>query len=237
MITFICVSHQIDNRWKRGGIMKITIIYDNEVWEKGLTSDWGFSALVEVNDKKILFDTGASGAILLSNMEKLGIDPTSFSEVFISHYHWDHTGGLPELLTRNRNIKVYSPPSFHPSGAKEIVAIEKPSKIYEGIYSTGELARIEQSMAVRTEKGLVVIAGCSHPGVPLILKTASLFGSPYALIGGLHGFKEFKILENLEIVCPTHCTQYKREIKRLYPQKYIEGGVGRIISFPFHHPE
>ncbi|MDO9575327.1 MAG: MBL fold metallo-hydrolase, partial [bacterium] len=106
--------------------MKITIIYDNEVWEKGLTSDWGFSALVEVNNRKILFDTGANGAILLSNMEKLGIDPTSFSEVIISHYHWDHTGGLSDLLTRNRNIKVYSLPSFRPHGAKEIVVIEKP---------------------------------------------------------------------------------------------------------------
>jgi len=55
--------------------MKITIIYDNEVSEEGLEADWGFSCLVEVYGKKILFDTGADGSILLGNMEKLDIDP------------------------------------------------------------------------------------------------------------------------------------------------------------------
>jgi 7,8-dihydropterin-6-yl-methyl-4-(beta-D-ribofuranosyl)aminobenzene 5'-phosphate synthase len=66
--------------------MKITIIYDNEVWKEGLESDWGFSCLVEVeNTPKILFDTGTSGSILLRNMKKLNIDPKSIDEVFISH--------------------------------------------------------------------------------------------------------------------------------------------------------
>jgi len=45
--------------------MKITIIYDNEVWKKGLKADWGFSCLVETNGKKILFDTGANGSFWL----------------------------------------------------------------------------------------------------------------------------------------------------------------------------
>jgi len=44
--------------------MKITIIYDNEVYKKGLKSDWGFSSLVEVeNTPGILFDTGTNGSI------------------------------------------------------------------------------------------------------------------------------------------------------------------------------
>jgi len=68
--------------------MKVTIIYDNEVYKEGLVADWGFSCLVEVkNTPKILFDTGTNGSILLSNMEKLGIEPVSIGEVFISHYN------------------------------------------------------------------------------------------------------------------------------------------------------
>ena len=51
--------------------MKITIIYDNDVWKEGLKADWGFSCLVEIkNTPKILFDTRANGSILLSNMKE-----------------------------------------------------------------------------------------------------------------------------------------------------------------------
>ncbi len=66
--------------------MKITIIYDNESYKEDLKSDWGFSCLAEIeNIPGILFDTGASGSILLSNMKNLNIEPNSISKVFISH--------------------------------------------------------------------------------------------------------------------------------------------------------
>ncbi|MEA1965077.1 MAG: hypothetical protein U9O41_08170 [Candidatus Aerophobetes bacterium] len=69
--------------------MKITLIYDNEVYKRGLKADWGFSCLVEVeNTPRILFDTGTNGSILLDNMKKLGIDLSSIDEVFISHSYW-----------------------------------------------------------------------------------------------------------------------------------------------------
>jgi len=38
--------------------------------------------------------------------------------------------------------------------------VKKPTKLYEGIYSTGELEGIEQSLCVETGKGIVIIAGC-----------------------------------------------------------------------------
>ena len=74
-----------------------------------------------------------------------------------------------------------------------------------------------------------MIAGCSHSGVGNILNAASKFGNVYALIGGLHGFREFGLLKDLDLVCATHCTQFKSEIKKLYPEKYIEGGAGKVI--------
>ncbi len=211
--------------------MKVTIIYDNTAFKKDLQSNWGFSVLVEVkNTPRILFDTGGDGKILLGNMKKLGINPTSIDEVFISHAHFDHTGGLSEFLNVNKKAKIYIPSSFHGLKNREVVVIEKPTKIHENVFSTGELEGIEQSMAVSTDKGIVLIVGCSHPYMGHILDAARKFGQIYAVIGGMHGFSEFELFKDLELICPTHCTQHKAELKKLYPQKYIEGGAGQIID-------
>lgn len=211
--------------------MKITIISDNTVYKKDLKSEWGFSALVEVeNLPKILFDTGASDSVLLYNMEKLNIDPKNIECVIISHDHLDHTGGLEEFLEVNSNVKLYLPSSFASTPkAAEVIRVKEPLKIYENVYSTGELENIEQSLLVELSKGVVVIAGCSHSGVGNILNSANNFGAPIALIGGLHGFNKFNLVKDLKLICATHCTQYKERIKELYPEKFLEGGAGKII--------
>jgi 7,8-dihydropterin-6-yl-methyl-4-(beta-D-ribofuranosyl)aminobenzene 5'-phosphate synthase len=211
--------------------MKITLIYDNDVYKEGLQADWGFSCLVEIeNTPTILFDTGTNGSILLSNMEKLNIDPTSIDEVFISHAHFDHVGGLSAFLNVKSDVTIYVPPSLRGvRGGKEVISVSEPLTIHEDVFSTGELDHIEQSMAVKIDKGIVIIAGCSHPRMAHILKAASQFGNIHAIIGGLHGFSEFDLFKDLELICPTHCTQHKAEIKALYPEKYTDGGVGRVI--------
>jgi len=81
--------------------VKIKILYDNTVFQSGLKPDWGFSCLVETPNRTILFDTGSNGSILLENMKKLDIDPLSIDEVFISHPHFDHVGGLSVFLNYN----------------------------------------------------------------------------------------------------------------------------------------
>jgi len=212
--------------------IEVTIIYDNKAYRRDLEADWGFSCLVEVgNTPRILFDTGTKGGVLLRNMKKLHIEPGSIDEVFISHAHFDHTGGLSRFLKVNKDVKVYVPASFRkPLGAKEVISVKETLRIHGSVFSTGELSRIEQSLVVITEKGLLVVAGCSHPGVGAILGAASQFGEVYALIGGLHGFREFDRLRDLGLICPTHCTQYKSQIKSLYPEKFAEGGAGRIIK-------
>ena len=214
--------------------MKITIISDNTVHRPGLREEWGFSCLVEIEGTpRILFDTGASGSILLHNIEKLNIDPKSIDSVFISHDHWDHTGGLKDFLKLNDNVKLYLPYSFsslaEPS-AREVIKVKDSVKIYENVFSTGELSEIEQSMVVKTAGGLVVIAGCSHPGVENILNSTKQFGKVVALIGGLHGFRAFDLVKDLDLICATHCTQYKDKIKSLYQEKFVEGGAGKEIE-------
>jgi len=135
--------------------MKVTIIYDNTASRIDLQADWGFSALVEVKERKILFDTGANGRILLSNMQKLKLDPKEIEDVFISHLHWDHTGGLSSFLQLNNKVRLWIPSYFSEAkNAREVIEVRKPTKLHEGIYSTGELDGIEQSLCVETKKVL-----------------------------------------------------------------------------------
>lgn len=213
--------------------MKITIVYDNESKQPGLKADWGFSSLIEIQDTPpILFDTGANGSILLHNMSQLKIDPSTFGIVVISHPHWDHMGGLEDILKVNKDVELYLPQSF-PAGetsAREITVVKEPVQIRNNIFSTGELAGIEQSLVVNTDKGLVVMVGCSHPGVGNILDAASKFGQVYGIIGGFHGFDDFNRLANLSLIGPCHCTQYKAEIKRLFGAQCIDCGAGVVIE-------
>ena len=212
--------------------MKITIVFDNTPpVVNGLIADWGFAALVEVDGgKKILFDTGANGEILLSNMAILGIDPSTIDEVFISHAHHDHVGGLQLFLQKNNAVKLWVPPSMHMiRNAKDISVVHGPVEMQKGIYSTGELDGIEQAMVVETSKGLVLLVGCSHPQMKTILGTASQFGTVYGIVGGLHSTNPLD-LKGLGLICATHCTRQKSRIKALYPQAYIPGGAGRVIE-------
>ena len=211
--------------------MTVTIIYDNVAYMEGLRADWGFSCLVETDNVRILFDTGANGATLLCNMEKLNIYPSSIDEVFISHAHRDHTGGLNDFLEVNKRARVYLPSSIAKTyGLDRVVSIAEPIQIHEGVFSTGELKGIEQSLVVNTAKGLAVIAGCSHPGVSTILTAASRWGKVYALIGGLHGFREFELLRDLGLVCACHCTQFRSGIEKFCNEKYNSGGAGRTLQ-------
>ena len=210
--------------------MKITIVYDNKTWREGLRADRGFACVVEAHGKNILFDTGANGSILLNNMKKLNIEPNAIDEIFISHDHWDHIGGVKSFFSL-QPVKVYVPSLCKElAGVDKVIRIKEPVEIYDNIYSTGELNCLEQSLIVKTEGGLVVIVGCAHPGIHGILNAASHFGKPLALIGGFHGFSKFDLINDLELVCPGHCTTHISEIKALYPDKYVISGVGEIIE-------
>ncbi len=210
--------------------MRVTIVYDNTAFRKDLQADWGFSALVEAKGERILFDTGGSGSILLSNMRRLGISPNEIDHVFISHAHFDHTGGLSAFLDQNNQVKIWLPHSFRGvKNAREVIEVEAPGKLCEGIYSTGELIGIEHSLCIDTPKGIVIIAGCSHPPMVDILGAASEFGNVYGIIGGLHGNRP-ESLRPFDLICATHCTQYQQEIASLYPDRYIGGGAGKVIE-------
>ena len=211
--------------------MKITIVYDNTTSKPDLIADWGWSCFIETEEKNILFDTGGNGKILLENLISLNINPESIDDVVISHPDFDHIGGLSTFLNLNHKAIVHIPISFRGIRYRnEVKYYDKPTQIYENIFLTGELNKREQSLAIKTEKGLILMIGCGHPGIRIIIDSVSQFGKVYAIIGGLHEFDEFEVLENLDKICPAHCTKYKEKIKILHPEKYIKNGVGEIFE-------
>jgi len=223
-------------------------VYDNYQVDTRLKTAWGFATVIKTPKELILFDTGGNPEILLSNMKKLGIDPSSIKKVVISHIHGDHLGGLEGFLERNGNVTVFIPSSF-PQSVKNMiiqkgarfVEISAPRKISDFVYTTGELygPPEEQSLIIDSKKGLVVITGCAHPGIVDIVKRAKELmkrDKVYLVLGGFHHpslscVKEFKKLR-IEKVAPSHCIGdlVREALKKEYKGNFIEYGVGKTIG-------
>lgn len=88
---------------------RVTVIFDAFGKPSDLQRGWGYSALVEYQGKRILFDAGGQYQTFADNVRKLNIDLRKLDFVVISHRHGDHTGGLAYVLEQNPNVKIYAP--------------------------------------------------------------------------------------------------------------------------------
>lgn len=231
---------------------KLTILYDNNPYDYRLKSSWGFSCLIELWEKTILFDAGGDGEILLYNMRVLNKDPKIIDMVVLSHIHGDHTGGLWSLLRERSPLKVYIPASFPKEFEQrvkkyggEVVRVDASLEIDRGVYSTGEMDHgiKEQSLVIKTSKGMILITGCAHPGIVEIIQKAKTIAKEdmYMVIGGWHlssaGEMEIKgiidtfLRMGIQRVAPCHCTGDRAMgiFKREYRENFIKAGVGKII--------
>ncbi|MCK5849322.1 MAG: MBL fold metallo-hydrolase [Kiritimatiellae bacterium] len=212
--------------------MNIKILYDNEALE-GFQSGWGFSALIDDN---ILFDTGDNPVSLLENMQTLGIKPKQIKHVILSHNDWDHVGGIV-ILKQCEKINIYVPTNTASSLKDEIMSINHNAVIFEVDNDTDIASdkivtatlggrKKEVSLAVKTERGVVLITGCAHPGLDNIMKHTSNIGDIYAVVGGFHGFKNLKALADIPVIIPCHCTKKKNEILKMYPDQASAAAAG-----------
>lgn len=148
---------------------KITIMVDNTAGGRGTVGEHGFSAWIERGNEQILFDTGAGNA-LLTNTKSLKKSLPDIRFLVLSHGHWDHTGGLYQVLAEREQTKIiahprifderfsYRPqendPTYRPAGIPFIqeeleqagAHFHLTTEFYEflnGLYFSGEIVRPE----------------------------------------------------------------------------------------------
>lgn len=223
--------------------MIITVLCENQSSYNGAKiclAEWGFSAYIQKNNINILFDTGHTG-IYKNNAEKLNIDLQNTNFVVLSHHHWDHAGGLQHHNFNEKKQLICHPEVFIKLSIDEseklkkdfkIIVSEKQYEFSEGVYFLGEIPRInkfekgtykddkmldDSALAIKSQKGVVVISGCSHSGICNICEYAKRITDQklYAVIGGFHLFDvdreavnrtiDYFKSEKPEYLFPMHC--------------------------------
>ncbi|MDI6867638.1 MBL fold metallo-hydrolase [Methanoculleus sp.] len=214
----------------------ITEVYNNIPFREGLTTDWGFSCLVE--EGGLLFDTGAKGDVLTSNMRALGIDPAKIRSVVLSHDHHDHVGGFASILDANPGVEVFVHSAFSRETLERISDLTAPqivrgwTEVTDGVAVTGPLGTTvqEQSLVLTTPAGYLIITGCAHPHIARIIERVSQEGRVRGVIGGLHSLspRDLKELARLDCISASHCTENIAHLQERYPASFRAGGVGCV---------
>ena len=190
----------------------ITILYNNISVSDSILADHGFSCLIESGDHFCLFDAGRMADKFMTNVSKLGVNCSRINQVFISHIHGDHIGGLFDILAQCNQPTLYLPFSYPQTPSEphtdksdsdfntllgdlkplvsEIIRKKEPVKIGDKFYTTGmiEDQTYEQALIVPTSKGSIIITGCAHPGVLEIVRRAKelMKQEVYFVMGGFH---------------------------------------------------
>lgn len=87
--------------------LKVTVLSTMLVGEARTgIGEWGFAALVEIDGRRVLMDTGARPETVLANATELGVDLSTVTDLVITHNHFDHTAGL---VTLRRELSKKNP--------------------------------------------------------------------------------------------------------------------------------
>lgn len=90
---------------------RITTLSENTVGRAGLLAEWGLSILVETDELKVLLDTCTSISVPY-NAPILGVDLSTIDKIVLSHGHYDHTGGLKEVLAKTGAVEIIAHPDI-----------------------------------------------------------------------------------------------------------------------------
>src|ERR1700682_4908414 len=266
---------------------QITILYDAFGTDPSMTKDWGFSALVEIAGKRILFDTGNDADIFAANVKAKSVDLTNLDFVVLWHRHYDHMAGLNYVLSVNPTVTAYAPkerfgiygsslPSsfyrkddslppqmrYYDGKPPEVLKfgaawrganfelIDKTTEIVPGITlialvsdAPGTKELKELSLAINTVDGVVLVVGCSHPGIERIVEAAVAVNPKIRLIvGGFHlvaapddiiakAVAALKDTFKVENVSPAHCTGEPTftALKQAFGNRYLYAGLGASL--------
>ena len=277
--------------------IRITVICENTVATSlPALGEHGFAAFIETHSGNYLFDTG-QGLSILHNTTCLKKDLTTVDKIFLSHGHYDHTGGLPSVLKLTKKIKVYAHPDifskkyarlkidgkdaeryigikhkkdYYEKRGAQFIFNSSFSEVEEDMYLTGEIPRTtdyekgdqrlfvkeegklvrdplrdDQSLVLKTEKGVVVILGCAHSGLINTLEhilSCCEDERLYALLGGTHlGFLKDEQLDktiaqlklyDFRKIGASHCTglMASSRLQQEFRDRFFFANVGTSIA-------
>lgn len=145
--------------------VSVTILSSN-LADGATVGEWGFSALVEVDGRCVLFDAGRHPDTVLRNARALGIDLSCVSDVVLSHFHFDHTTGLVPLLRALR--------SQNPEAIRR-VHVAKGFFLPRRVERTGDTER-NQMIAIRDTLEAAGVEVIEHDGPTEILPAVWVTG-------------------------------------------------------------
>jgi 7,8-dihydropterin-6-yl-methyl-4-(beta-D-ribofuranosyl)aminobenzene 5'-phosphate synthase len=268
---------------------RITVLYDAFGKDATMTKDWGYAALVVINGKRILFDTGDDPVIFAKNVKAKAVDLTKLDFVVLSHRHSDHVGGFSYLLSVNPRVKIYAPKDglggifgsdvtsnfyrkdealpaekrYYNGTPPEVIKlgtafpganiqlIDKTTEVAPGITlialvsdAPGTKELKELSLAINTPDGIVLVVGCSHPGIETIVAEAAKINPHIHFIaGGFHlvAAQDTTIEKvasslhdtyNVDYIAPGHCTGEPTfaAMQRMFGNRYLYAGLGTTLS-------
>lgn len=223
----------------------ILVLVDNTSYQD-LRSVLGWSVYITSPSWRIIFDADTDPGVLEYNMSILNVSVNDIDFGILSHHHRDHSGGFRLLGSRRRRFKVYVPPGdleYLLRWGLDTVTVREPLEVASNLWIIGPLkpgilaSLAELAIAVKTSRGVVVVTGCSHPGVDKVVEKAlETVGvdEAYMVIGGFHNASR-KAIDRVAGKCtylaPGHCTSndVKEYIKKRYVEKYIPVYAGLKI--------
>ena len=211
--------------------MKVTALIENQC-EGEYLPEHGLSILIEYNHKMYLLDTGASGYFAL-NAKDMGIDQANIDIAFLSHAHYDHSGGYNEFFKANKTAIVYLQKAAKQEHFYKIVdIIKKDIGIPGGVLKYHEDRFVYVDGDAQIDEGVSVLAHHT-PNLSDRGKRAHM----YAMEEGRLVVDEFKheqtvvFEENGELVIFNSCSHggidnVIAEVQTAYPGKNIKAFFG-----------